>query len=50
MFGLPLDDPFEVPLDLLPEGVDEVLAAGMDSIEVATEKIGTFEKCTAMET
>jgi hypothetical protein len=50
VFALPLDDPFEVPFDLLPEGMDEVLVAGVASLELATEKIGTFEKCTAMET
>ena len=50
MFGLPLDDPFEVFLDLPWGGRDEELAAGVETLEVATEKIGTFEKCTAMET
>ena len=49
-FALPLDDPFEVLLDMLPRVVDEVLVAGVGSLELATEKTGTFEKCTAIET
>jgi hypothetical protein len=50
IFVLPLYDPFEVPFDLPSDGMDEVLVAGVGSLELATEKIGTLEKCTAMET
>ena len=50
MFGLPLEDPFEEFLALPWEGSDEELVAEMETLEVATVIIGTFEKCTAMET
>ena len=47
VFGLPLEDPSEEFLALPWEGRDEELAAEVETLEVATEKIGTFEKCTA---